>query len=183
MREVAELDAQARQTASEREAALSKNTELIQEKQDRESTADISERLLRSMEAQVEIVRVEREEHNRQHAADKEYLREIFTQLEAQLALAHSEREELQARADRERRASARRIKELEDSLAVALAAKERVRDDCGAPRVHACCLRRPPTAHSAAIDLGCYRCLCRSLLARIAHHFSRPPCDPSLTL
>lgn len=133
MKEVAELDAQLRQTVSEREAALSSNSELLQEKQERESTAEVSERLLRSMEAQVEMVRGEREEHSRQHAADKQYLREIFTQLEAQLALARSEREELQSRADRERRAAAKRIKELEDSLAVAVAARERMREESGA--------------------------------------------------
>ena len=133
MREVAELDAQLRQTMGAKDDALRTNAELLEEKQERESVSQVSERLLHSMNAQVEMVRAEREEHSRQHAADKEYLREIFTALEAQLSVVRSEREELQSRADRERRASARRIKELEDSLAVAIATKERMREECGA--------------------------------------------------
>jgi len=131
MREVAELDAQLRQTMDAKDDAQRTNAELLQEKQERESVSQVSERLLHSMNAQVEMVRAEREEHSRQHAADKAYLREIFTALEAQLSVVRSEREELQSRADRERRASARRIKELEDSLAVAIATKERMREEC----------------------------------------------------
>jgi predicted CopG family antitoxin len=169
MREVAELDAQLRQTMDAKDDAQRTNAELLQEKQERESVSQVSERLLHSMNAQVEMVRAEREEHSRQHAADKAYLREIFTALEAQLSVVRSEREELQSRADRERRASARRIKELEDSLAVAIATKERMREECGALR-QPTSAKSPPSllcsqlcAHLSTCVLAVFVRLCRS--------------------
>ena len=108
-------------------------------------------------------VRAEREEHSRQHAADKAYLREIFTALEAQLSVVRSEREELQSRADRERRASARRIKELEDSLAVAIATKERMREECGIAKSPPSLLCSQLCAHLSTCVLAVFVRLCRS--------------------
>ena len=180
MREVAELDAQLRQTMDAKDDAQRTNAELLQEKQERESVSQVSERLLHSMNAQVEMVRAEREEHSRQHAADKAYLREIFTALEAQLSVVRSEREELQSRADRERRASARRIKELEDSLAVAIATKERMREECGALRQPTLQSHRPLSSapSSALICLRVcspYSCACADREKEIlAKHFEQ---------
>ena len=131
MKEVAELDAQLRQTVEEREAAMSAQATLQTQQVEQESTSEISERLLRSMEAQCAMVKAERDEQSRQHRADKEFLNGIFTELEAQLTLARSEREELQSRGDRERRAATKRIRELEEHLAAALADKERQREAC----------------------------------------------------
>jgi chromosome segregation ATPase len=131
MKEVAELDAQLRQAVEEREAAVSANTQLLQEQQEQESTSQVSERMMKSMEAQTEMVRAEREELARQHAADREFLNGIFSELEAQLALARTEREELHTRSERERRGAAKRIKELEDALAAATTGKDAVRAAC----------------------------------------------------
>ena len=131
MREVADLDAQLRRATEQREDAIAENATLVQERQDHESTSDVVERLRSSMEAQVAMVRAERDAQAKQHAADKEFLNGIFTQLEAQLALARTEREETHARAERERRAASKRAKELEESAAEARSAKERMREQC----------------------------------------------------
>lgn len=131
MKEVAELDAQLRQAIEEREAAVAANQNLLHEQQEQESTSSISERMQRAVDAQVELVRSEREELTRQHAADREFLNGVFRELEGQLATARTEREELQTRADRERRGSLKKIKDLEDSLAAATLAKDRAREQC----------------------------------------------------
>ena len=131
MKEVAELDAQLRQVMQERDAAIESNASLTQLQNEQESTSDIANRLLQSMETQVAFVRAEREETDRQHAADKEHLRHIFAQLEAHLALAREERNELQARADRERRAASKRIKELEERIREVEEIKDRTREAC----------------------------------------------------
>ena len=115
----------------ERDEALTSNAELSADKAERESISETSSRLLQSMEANVSLVRSEREELKRQHETDKETLRGIFNQLEAQVAIAREERSELQSRGDRERRAAARRIRELEEALNEALHSKERMRDAC----------------------------------------------------
>lgn len=130
MKEVAELDSQLRQAIEEREAAVAANQSLLHEQQEQESTSSIGERLQRAMDAQTEMVRSEREELARQHAADREFLNGVFRELEAQLAFARTEREEVQTRAERERRGASKRIKELEDSLALAIATKDRIRAD-----------------------------------------------------
>ena len=129
MKEVAELDAQLQSAVAERDALTSANAGLLAERQERETMSQVSERLLRSMEAQVSMVRAERDEHSRQHDADRAALREIFGQLEAQLAAARAEREELHARADRERRLASKRIHDLERSLAAATAAEAKTRE------------------------------------------------------
>ena len=131
MKEVAELDAQLRQAIEEREAAVAANSNLLHEQQEAESTTSISERLQRAMDAQVEMVRNERQEMARTHSADREFLNGVFRELEAQLALARTEREELQTRAERERRGAQKKIKELEDALNLATVQKERTRDQC----------------------------------------------------
>ena len=131
MKEVAELDAQLRQAVEEREAAVAANQNLLHEQQEQESTTSIGERLQRAMDAQTEMVRSEREELARQHAADREFLNGVFRELETQLAFARTEREEVQKTADRERRGAAKRIKELEDALALSIATKDRTREQC----------------------------------------------------
>ena len=131
MREVAELDAQLRQAVEERDAALRDKAKLIAEIDGPESTTSISKRMAGSMEAQLEMVRTDREDMAKQHAADRDFLNGIFTELEAQLALARTEREELHTRAERERRGAAKRIKELEEAVASANEQKERLRDAC----------------------------------------------------
>ena len=130
MKEVAELDAQLRQAIEEREAAVAANQNLLHEQQEQESTSSIGERLQRAMDAQTEMVRSEREELAKQHAADREFMNGVFRELEAQLAFARTEREEMQTRAERERRGATKKIKELEDGLALAIATKDRIRAD-----------------------------------------------------
>jgi hypothetical protein len=130
MKEVAELDAQLRQAIEEREAAVAANQNLLHEQQEQESTSSIGERLQRAMDAQTEMVRSEREEQAKQHAADREFMNGVFRELEAQLAFARTEREEMQTRAERERRGATKKIKELEDGLALAIATKDRIRAD-----------------------------------------------------
>ena len=131
MKEVAELDAQLRQAVEEREAAVSANAQLLSEQQESESTSSVTMRLTKAMEAQVDLVRTEREELARAHAADREFLNGVFSELEAQLALARTEKEELHTRAERERRGAAKRIKELEEALTASTVSKEQLRDRC----------------------------------------------------
>jgi len=129
MKEVADLDAQLRQAVEERDAAVSALKTMQEERQGAEATNELSERLVRTMEAQSAAVRTEREELARQHAEDREFLNGIFTELEAQLQLARTEREEANARAERERRTSSKRIRELEEALSAAHASKDRMRE------------------------------------------------------
>ena len=131
MKEVAELDAQLRQAVHDRDEAVATKAAILEEQRVSESGRSLSERLVCSMEAQLDVVRGEREELSRQHAADREFLNSMFQELEAQLQLARTEREELHSRAERERRAAAKRIKELEDQLAASGAAKDKLRDQC----------------------------------------------------
>ena len=131
MKEVADLDAQLRQAVEEREAAVAANAALLQEQEEQQSTSQIGAKLLKSMESQVEMVRQEREENAAQHAADRDFLNNIFTELEAQLSLARTEREETHTRSERERKGAAKRIKELEEQLAQSNAQKERIREQC----------------------------------------------------
>ena len=130
MKEVAELDAQCRQAVEERDAALAAKLALEQEVARGVAPTALSG-LARTMEAQVEVMRSEREESARSAAADREFLSSMFTELEAQLTLARTEREEGHTRAERERKAANKRIRELEEQLAAATASKDKLREEC----------------------------------------------------
>lgn len=131
MKEVADLDGQLRQAIEEREAAVAANSALLNEQGSYESTAEVSERLLKTIEAHTATVTSEREELQRQHAADREFLNGMMAQLEAQLKLARTEREELLARTDRERRGAMKKIKDLEEALQESNRSRERLREQC----------------------------------------------------
>ena len=131
MKEVAELDAQLRQAVQDRDEAVAAKANALRSLEQNAMSSETSERLVHAMEGQLEVVRGEREELSRQHAADRSFLNGMFQELEAQLALARTEREELHARAERERRAAAKRIKELEEQLSAGQLAKDKLRETC----------------------------------------------------
>ena len=56
MKEVADLDGQLRQAIEEREAAVAANSALLNEQGSYESTAEVSERLLKTIEAHTATV-------------------------------------------------------------------------------------------------------------------------------
>lgn len=82
MKEVAQLDEQARHVASERDALQHEVEQARTDQQASEQASSLAERAVSTMEEQLRLVRQEREEMARQHATDKEFLSGIFRELE-----------------------------------------------------------------------------------------------------
>ena len=84
---------------------------LLEEAQSSATSSEISTQLLASVKEHAAQGRAARDEQEKQHGVEREFLLSIFRELEAQITLARTEREELLSRVDRERRSASKRHK------------------------------------------------------------------------
>ena len=125
---------------------------LLEEAQSSATSSEISTQLLASVKEHAAQGRAARDEQEKQHGVEREFLLSIFRELEAQITLARTEREELLPRVDRERRSASKRHKarvrlhlaftspsptttplaqEMEESLSRAVAERDAMRTRC----------------------------------------------------